>query len=627
MANSTINFTTLYNKIPYLKNINSKYKSSSRSRYGSSNRYGQSQSRERSQSKENEKEKIKEVTFKDKNVDFKANVPKSVFHKLNTTDVEIEVTDAEGNAINGIKAVVNENRMTFTTTENHSGAQILVTGKVVKGESLLKKTVDITARMLMMVRSVTITGARSGGTVLPGYMPEPSYFGMGNYNPNNSMFGGAMDNFAPAIPFLLGWQDPDFGIKAGKNNWVTKDTTLNSPYLNTLTDNITLRANLEPLPNFRIDVTGDWRKSSNETKFLNFSKATTENEGWKYIGESVSGNFSMSIISLKTAFEPIGGNDTISSPSSAFTKFGEYREIVAQQLAQQRAGVDGTYDPTAYNPETNHPDGYSSNSPEVLIPAFLAAYTGKDPRQIGLDMIPKPTALRPNWRINYNAMGQSIDALKDLVQSITFAHSYRSNYSTGAFVTNLAYDHEGERNLGFSNVRLEASNDFLPKYDISAVSIREQFAPLINMDVQWLFDLQTRVEYRKIRNVTFSFASNTLTEMLRNEFVVGVGYRFTGMDMIIKTRRKQQSYSNDLNLRFDLSMIKNKSNLRYFDEKDVISAGQNSVAITTTADYMLSDKFSVQLYYKRHINDPFISSSYLRKETEFGLSFNFSLTE
>ena len=105
-------------------------------------------------------------------------------------------------------------------------------------------------------------------------------------------------------------------------------------------------------------------------------------------------------------------------------------------------------------------------------------------------------------------------------------------------------------------------------------------------------DYTSRAEMRKTRNMTLSFANNQLTEVLSNEYTVGMGYRFTHMDLIIKTKNSQKSYSNDLNLRMDLSYRKNKTVLRKLVENDdQITAGQSTFSIETTADYQLSDRF------------------------------------
>ena len=114
------------------------------------------------------------------------------------------------------------------------------------------------------------------------------------------------------------------------------------------------------------------------------------------------------------------------------------------------------------------------------------------------------------------------------------------------------------------------------QYEFNSININETFNPLINMDIMWNNDFTTRAEIKRSRNMTLSFSNNQLTEVLSNEYVFGLGYRFTQMDLIIKTKNSQKSYSNDLNIAADFSFRKNKTNIRKLDEPDQISSRTNN---------------------------------------------------
>jgi cell surface protein SprA len=100
------------------------------------------------------------------------------------------------------------------------------------------------------------------------------------------------------------------------------------------------------------------------------------------------------------------------------------------------------------------------------------------------------------------------------------------------------------------------------------------------------------------------------------------------MDLILKTKSSQRSYSNDLTLRTDLSFRKNKTLLRKIvEEADQVTAGQSAVSIKSTADYMLSDRFQLRVYYDRVINKPLTSVSFNTANTNIGVSFRFTLAQ
>ncbi len=609
------NLQSLYNKVPYFKELDQKFKRTGRSRYSLNRRYSGGTSQNQQPEPPPEEEKTYEATVK-----LVSGQPQTVKHNLNTKKVRVAVLRAEGDPVRGSVTVVDVNNIIFTSAADSGQARITVTGKP-GDQSLMKDILDLTTRMLIGVRTVSLNYSVNGGTVLPGYLPEPRLFGAGNYSPENDLFGNAMRNsFAPGLPFLMGWQDYNFARQAAKKGWVTTDSLLNMPYLFTKNERFSIRAIVEPLPDLRIDVTAERSFSKNISEFYNYDPSDRE-----FFPNSFTetGNFSMSTFTWGTAFFAMGKGDV--HQSEAFENLKDYRLIIARRLASQRSANPAFgYDPSKINPETGFPDGYGPNSVEVLVPAFLAAYQNKDPHSVSLGLFPSIRFIKPNWRIQYEGMVSKIPGLNRIVRSLNFTHAYRSSYNVGSFISNLNY---AEQNDGFSYVR-DIANNFITPYDFNSVSIMETFSPLINMDIMWHSDLTTRGEVKRSRNLTLSFANNQIIEVLSNEYTIGAGYRFTQMDLIIKTKSSQQAYSNDLNLRADLSYRKNKTVLRKIvEDDDQITAGQSAFTIKTTADYMLSDRFQLRVFFDKVLNNPFTSLSFPTSNTNFGVSFRFTLAQ
>jgi cell surface protein SprA len=331
----------------------------------------------------------------------------------------------------------------------------------------------------------------------------------------------------------------------------------------------------------------------------------------------------MSTFTWGTAFFAMGKGEV--KNSEAFEKFKTNRIIIAKRLASKRvANATHGYNPSESNPETGFPVGYGPTSIEVMVPAFLAAYQNRDPYKVSLGMFPSIRNIRPNWRISYDGVVSQIPALNKVIKSLNFTHSYRSTYNVGSFLTNLNFYEESD---GFSYMR-DIQDNFIPGFEFNSVSIMESFSPLINIDIMWVNDLTTRGEIKRSRNMTMSFANNQLTEVLSNEYIFGLGYRFTHMDLIIKTKNSQQSYSNDLNITADFSIRNNKTILRKLVEDDnQITAGMRAITIKTTADYMLSDRFQLRVFFDKIINRPFTSISFPTSNTNFGVSFRFTLAQ
>ena len=611
-----MNLNSLYNKVPYFKELNQKFRRTGRSRYSLNRRSGGGRTQQNQQPAPQKKE-VKTYTS---NAKLVANQPQKITHKLNTKKVHVVATGVGGKIIPGKTNIIDVNTIEFIPQADASQAMITVTGKP-GDQSFLKDMLDLTTRILIGVRTVSVNYSKNGGTVLPGYMPEPSFFGAGNYSPSPDLFNRSYaPSFAPGWPFLLGWQDRNFAQHAAAKGWITTDSTLNMPYLSTSNERINLRAVVEPLPDLRIDISADRSFSKNTSQFYNYDPATG-----RFNANSLTetGSFSMSTLTWGTAFFAIGKGEV--HRSEAFENLKDYRLIIARRLAGQRDPNNGFgYDPTAIDPQTGFPDGYGPNSIQVLVPAFLAAYQNKDPYTVSLGLFPSIRFIRPNWRIQYEGMVSRIPGLNRIMKSLNFTHAYRSSYTVGSFITNLNYFEQGD---GFNYVR-DISSNFIAPYDFNSVSIVETFSPLINMDIMWQNDLTTRAEVKRSRNMTLSFANNQLTEILSNEYTFGFGYRFTQMDLIIKTKNSQRSYSNDLNLRADLSYRKNKTVLRKIVEDDnQITAGQSAFTIKTTADYMLSDRFQLRIFFDKILNNPFTSLSYPTSNTNVGVSFRFTLAQ
>ncbi|MBN2680937.1 MAG: cell surface protein SprA [Bacteroidales bacterium] len=593
-ANLQLNMLNLYNKVPYLKKVNQKYRS-------------------RGNQRKPEK-KFENVQYPGKDEDkvhvrLSANVPKFINHKLKTEDVEIKVLDTLGKEIKGRMRVINENRLEFIPETDCPVAQILVTGKRELKESLLVKIVDNTFRVMMGVKNVSLSYTGNDGTILPGYKPSTKYLGQQNL----------AGNLAPGLPFAFGNQDRDFGIDAGNlHDWLSRDTTLMNPYLMTHTENWNFRATIEPINNLRIDVTANTSKSNNLSENIYYFPGSGE---YRRENAMYTGNFSTTIITWGTAFEKVKSDEGYFSQT--FQNFKDYRYTIASKLASERYQNrgDNLYDPFGNVDSLGFPDGYSRSSQDVLIPAFLAAYSNKNPDKIGLTSMPKIPL--PNWRINYDGLAK-IKFFKKYLRTFTISHAYRSSYTIGSFTTNLRYE---EDNDGLSWIRenletASSNSNFIAKEEINAVSINEQFSPLLLLDMTWNNSLISKIEFKKRRNLSLSFSNNQLMDMSENEVVIGSGFIFRNVPLKLNGKE----VTSDLNLRADLSFRKNLTVIRKLEEEvDQPTAGQKVITLKLSGDYVLNNRFNLRVFFDKDINRPQIATTFPTSNTNFGISIRFTL--
>ncbi|SDC98217.1 T9SS outer membrane translocon Sov/SprA [Williamwhitmania taraxaci] len=580
------NMVTLYNKIGLLKRINNEFDQMGRPN-------------------PNKKKEFKEVTY-EATLSATAKKARSVYHKLGTQDVKVKVTSADGKEIKIIIDADTPDRVRVTSDEDISNAKIVVIGKVEKRNSPLVFAGKLSLRLLMSVKNISFTYSQVGGMILPGYKPGTKMMGLTDYSRVT----------APGWPFVLGNQDQAFPLEAAKNGWLSKDTTLNNPFAINRTENINLRITIEPIPDFRIDITGLRTFSQNRSEYW------TANSSGAFSGSDplISGNYSVSVMCISTAFEESTSSNNYRS--DAFEQFKKNRFEISKRLAEKRVinTIQG-YDPSAIDATTGYFAGYGPLSQEVLIPAFLAAYTNTSSSSVSLDNFPKIPL--PNWQVTYNGLAK-LAPFKTYFKSVTLSHGYKSVYSIGSYTTNSSFMENGD---GFSYIR-NAQNDFVAKRDILNVSISEQFSPLISVDLGWQNNLTTKGEVRRSRNLAMSFSSNQLTEQTSWEYIFGVGYRFDNVPLIFGNPATGAQKVNKTNLRIttDVSIRNVKNFLRRLAEDiDEISGGQKITTIKVNADYTVSEKVTLRAYFDRTVNAPYVSNVFPIATSNFGFSLRVEL--
>ena len=100
------------------------------------------------------------------------------------------------------------------------------------------------------------------------------------------------------------------------------------------------------------------------------------------------------------------------------------------------------------------------------------------------------------------------------------------------------------------------------------------------------------------------------------------------MQIILKTGGGQKSLKSNLNVRFDLSIRDNKTLARkLIEDVNQPVVGQRVFTIGSTADYVLSDRFNLQIFADHTLNNPFVANTFVTANTNFGFSLKFTLIQ
>ncbi len=588
-----LNFESLYNKSKYLKEVNRKYNMQRGS-----------------------VQKFQPKNFK-QSLTLEEDKKITINHRLGSEKLAITVLDKKGRPMAVNYKSISPTAIELTSRNTADSVSISIATLDPNLQSTAKTVVDFSTRFLMMVRRASITYRKSNSMVLPGFKPEAGFLGQ-----TKDVNGVS----APGYGFTFGFFDDNTIQNALDNNWLYKSDSIVNPASTAFTSDLDIKATLEPLPGLKID--------------LNAKRYTANNTTIQYMFDGMpqtfNGSYNITQIAFKTAFMKTGTADE-NYASEVFDNFLANRQVIANRLNSRMK--DTRYPKTGFFTELPALGGeyfdetlgkYDLNSTDVLIPAFLAAYTGRDVNTVDTNPFPSILSVLPNWRINYDGLSR-IQWVKDHFRSISLMHAYTCRYSIGnytSFSTWVAMDEDNNNALGY--VRDVQSNNPIPSspYDISSVSLTEQFSPLIGINAVLKNSMTTTLKYGKQRTLALNLSSTQLIESATDEFTLGIGYVLKDFDVILKLKNNQQSrVKNDLKLNADVSYKDIKSLLRKIDENlTQASSGNKLISLKIMADYVFSSKVNIQMFFDRQMSTPLISTTFPVSSTNFGVSFKFMLT-
>jgi cell surface protein SprA len=172
-----------------------------------------------------------------------------------------------------------------------------------------------------------------------------------------------MGTLRPSAGFTFGRQD-DIRQQAARRGWLTLFQEFNQQYTAVTNKQLDMQASVSLIPDLTIDLSAN--RVFAETYAENY-RVSPGAMDYQSLNPYTFGNFTISTVLVRTAFS---ANDA--AFSETFEQFRENRLEVARRLA----GESG-FDPNNTDAE-GYPVGYGKSSQQVLIPAFLAAYTGGD---------------------------------------------------------------------------------------------------------------------------------------------------------------------------------------------------------------------------------------------------------
>ena len=625
--NGTFNMERLYNHIPFLKKTNDRFNKNTRP-VSSKRQAGAIAKGQKNKPVEDPKKKKlpKNKRSFEKEVTIAADSAVIVTHSKKTKRIIVSAKDKDGHPLKLKWRKVDDNKIKlFNKTDSAIRMKLTVTAKEPLEQKGWYKTAQCLARVLMMVRNVSVSYRNQYSMSLPGFMPTiGDAFGQ-------TRGTGAL---SPGLDFAFGFVGDDYINKARDNNWLLFNDSVATPATTNKTEDLQLRVTLEPVKNLKIDLNASRTQTTSKSiQYMYAGNPTTQ-----------SGTFTMTTISLGSAFEGIG-NANDGYRSKTFEKFVNSLPAYRNRVEAQYAGASypASMGGGKFDPAVGAVNAYSS---DVMIPAFLHAYTSMGGNN--LDLFPALTSLLPNWSIRYSGLAQ-LPWFRDVFKSFNLNHSYKSIYAVGAYQSYSTWQ-EYMNGLGFVADATTGAPIPSSMYNVGQVSINEAFSPLLGVDFTLQNNMTAKLEYRQTRVLSLSMTSIQLNEATSKDWVIGLGYKINNFSLFgggnhrkvkgntkkpddknqqqSKSQRGRNGLNHDLNLRFDLSYRKQAAISRDIATlTSAASSGNTAFKLSFTADYTLSKLITMSFYYDMQTNTPLLSSSsYPTTTHDFGFNMKLSLT-
>ena len=646
--NGTFNMEKLYNHVPFLKKANDRFKkepSSNRNKKNAKNKKNDKDAKDKnSLSKRNgrqgadlDKQKAKLPKNKkgfEKEITLLPDTLMKIKHGKNSKRLIVSAKTEDGKPFQLKYRKIDNNTIGIKSRlDSALKLKITVTPKEPLDNKGWYKTMQTIARTLMMVRNVSLSYSNQYSMSLPGFMPSVG-----------DAFGQKRNQgaWAPGLDFAFGLTGDSYVDKARDRGWLLLSDSIATPASTNKTEDLQVRMTLEPVRNLKID--------------LNAARTQTTARSVQYMYEgsptTQSGTFSMTTLSLRSAFEGMGDAEH-GYHSASFERFCNSLESFRQRVEQRYVGA--TYpqgSALAGQPFDAANGGVGLYSADVMVPAFLAAYTSSGGNS--LNIFPTLSRMLPNWTVRYSGLSK-LPWFRDVFKSVNINHSYKSIYAVGAYQSYSTFMELMGPGLGFISDATTGMPVPSSMYNVSTVSINESFSPLLGIDVTLQNNLTCKLEYKTIRTLNLSMTSVQINESSSHDWVLGMGYTISNFNPFGPKARKVKSgrksgtgqndaqqkqnsssrnnrsssgYNSDLKLRLDLSYRKQAAISRDIASMtSAASSGNTAFKLSFSADYSFSRLLTMSFYYDRQTNTPLLtSSSYPTTTRDFGLSLKFSLT-
>ncbi|MCV6630306.1 MAG: cell surface protein SprA [Flavobacteriaceae bacterium] len=441
--------------------------------------------------------------------------------------------------------------------------------------------------LITMVDRINVNYTENNGKALPGYTRGLGFLG----------------TTKPSIGFIFGSQE-DVRFEAAKRGYLTTYENFYQPYVARNDKTLNITAVLSPLNGLTIDLKANRQFSSNyEENFRIDGNLADNNLVYETLIGNERGDFSISNMMISTMFQK---SDEFGSET--FETFRENRLEVARRLAAANGADPNVVDADGY------PVGYGKKSQDVLLPAFVSAYTGQSAGKVKLGAF-RNTPI-PNWTLKYTGLIKN-KWFRKRFKRFSISNGYRSSYSINSFQSNLE-----KKKLGAD--AKDVNGNFLSDNIYRNVTLVDQL-DLVKLDFEMKNSISMLAEIKMDRSLSLSFDNGLLTEVNGKEYKLGLGYRMKDVKFRMRVAGKKETFKGDLNLKGDFSLRDNLTVIRNLDiENNQITSGQRLLSFKFGADYAFSRNLNVLFFYDHAFSKFKVSTAFPQTTVNAGFTLRYN---
>ena len=470
--------------------------------------------------------------------------------------------------------------------------------------------------ILTMVQNASLDYTENYNSRLPGFTQQIQFIDK------------ELKGISPVLEYaMIGKKlDSNWLNKQERNGNFTADPNFNLLFRQGFEQRLSARVMIEPIKTFIIDLKLEKTFTKEYSEF--FKDTSTTGKGYRTHNNPLSaGGFSISYVALRTFFDKHDPNMI----SKQFENFQKYRITISEKVA----GLNRYWRDLPENQkfDSGFATGYGRYAQDVLIPSFIAAYTGKDPERVNLlnqtnsnirsnpfsGMLPMP-----NWNLLYNGLA-SIPGISNVFSNISLTHGYNGSLSMNSFSSSLLY--VDDKGYGAPVFRDPVSKNYVPYFLIPNVTISERMEPLIGLNVTTVSQWSIRFEYKKSRILALSLVDYQLSENNSTEWVIGTSFRKRGLKLPFNIPGlNNNKLSNDLTFRLDVAVRDVFNTNSRLDQSNAYgTGGQKEITLQPSVDYVLNSKINLKFFFDQRRATPYISSAPPITNTRAGVNIRIAL--